>query len=110
MNKIAFPLKTGMNDTKVRGHREKSMRVTGTVRDSASLPLAGCGVVAYHGDVNLKKAKSLATGRTDKDGTYALSIDLAHYPLGVNLRLAVLNITGSTEVWSAITSTPKSIW
>jgi hypothetical protein len=75
------------------------MKITGTIGDTANQPLVGFRVAAYHGDVNLKKEKRLGGRTTKKDGTFSLKVDLAHYPLGVNVRLAVRK--GTKEIWSS---------
>ena len=67
------------------------MKITGTITDAARGALSGYRVVAYHGDVNLKKERNLGPGRTDETGAFALAVDLARYPLGVNVRVAVLD-------------------
>ena len=81
--------------------RAKSMKITGTITDAGKQGLSGFSLVAYHGDVNLKKEKRLGKPeRTGKDGTYSLTVDLARYPHGVNVRIAVLN-EQSKEIWSS---------
>ena len=75
------------------------MKIAGTLLDESSSALAEYRVVAYHGDVNLKKERRLGGATTKKDGTFSFTISLARYPLGVNVRLAVLK--GKQEVWSS---------
>ena len=77
----------------------EQMKIAGTLLDESSSALAEYRVVAYHGDVNLKKERRLGGATTKKDGTFSFTISLARYPLGVNVRLAVLK--GKQEVWSS---------
>jgi hypothetical protein len=76
------------------------MKITGTVIDTAKRALVGYRVAAYHGDVDLKKEKALATARTAKDRLYSLVVDLALYSRGVNILIAVLN-EQSQAIWSS---------
>ena len=80
-------------------HKGDGMKILGTVVDTESKVVTGCRVVAYHGDVNLKKEKRLGGATTNKNGAFAIKVDLAHYPLGVNVRVAVRK--GSKELWSS---------
>jgi hypothetical protein len=57
-------------------------------------------IVVYQGDVALPKEKVLRRGKTDRDGKYALSIDLRPYPHGVNVRIAVLD-RQRRQIWSS---------
>jgi hypothetical protein len=76
------------------------MKIIGTIIDETHKPLAGCAVVAYHGDVDLPKEKVLRRGKTGRAGRYSLSVDLARYPRGANIRVAVLG-KRSRELWSS---------
>src|SRR5262245_20880971 len=64
----------GLLGARSGGHGEKSMRVTGKITDAAGRALSGYRVIAYHGDVNLKREKTLASARTDKAGAFAIDI------------------------------------
>ena len=75
------------------------MRVNGVIADVSGQPLSGYQVVVLHGDVNLKKERPLGTAKTDENGEFSLTVDLARYPLGVNARLAVRR--GTRELWSS---------
>jgi len=55
------------------GRHRGSMKIAGRFVDATDQPLSDYRVVAYHGDVNLKKEKSLGTTRMGKDGTYSFS-------------------------------------
>jgi hypothetical protein len=76
------------------------MKISGTVANAKNQALSEYDVVAYHGDVNLKKERRLRTAKTDESGAYSLSFGLAQYPLGVNVRVAVLD-EDSNELWSS---------
>jgi hypothetical protein len=76
------------------------MRISGTVCGQDERPLSGYPVVAYHGDVNLKKERRLADAETGEDGFYLLEVNLTKYRLGVNLRVAVFR-GKSKELWSS---------
>jgi hypothetical protein len=76
------------------------MNIVGTVRDDSKVPLTEYSVVTFGGDVSWPKERVIRRGRTQRDGSYSLTVDLARYPRGVNLRVAVLGRTGE-EIWSS---------
>jgi Tc toxin complex TcA C-terminal TcB-binding domain/Neuraminidase-like domain/Salmonella virulence plasmid 28.1kDa A protein len=83
-----------------RTQPDQRMMITGTIIDSTEQPLSDYAIVAYHGDVNLKRERDLRRGTTGGDGSYSLPIDLRPYPRGVNVRVAVLG-KRAKEVWSS---------
>lgn len=76
------------------------MKITGTIVDTRKQPLSGYWVTVSHGDVDLPKEKVLRRGHTDRAGHYSLPIDIAGYPRGANIRVAVLG-KGGTKLWSS---------
>ena len=79
---------------------DKKIKIIGKLVDTTEQPLSGYAVVAYHGDVNLKRERALRRGTTGRDGSYSLQIDLRPYPRGVNVRVAVLG-RRANEIWSS---------